>query len=182
MRNKVLILTVTILFLVGALIPQSSVEAASCYGSTCYQKDPNVYTNSSGYICAHSTFTFTVSGSYQQAGTNGTAKVELRYSNPSDPDNGGGCQANWSRATVISSNSSTVQLFAKAHQTSTPSMKHSRYIWATPKLSNGAYIWSFMINGSVTVTAAAGISASVCSGSNNTGEPCTYNPYPSYSG
>ncbi|MBI5822548.1 MAG: hypothetical protein HZB18_00860 [Chloroflexi bacterium] len=182
MRNKFSILIVIVLFIVGALIPQSSVSAASCYASTCYKKNPATYTNSSGFICSHSTFTYTVAGSYQQSGTNGTVKVELRYSNPSDPDNGGGCQSNWSRATVMVANSSTVQLFAKAFKTSTPSNKHSRYIWATPTLGAGASVFSYMIDGSVTVTAVAGISASVCSGNNNTGEPCTYNPSASYSG
>lgn len=182
MKNIFLITAVTILFLVGALIPQSSVKAASCYASTCFQKDPATYTNSIGFICSHSTFAYTVAGSYQQLGTNGKVQVELRYSNPSDPDNGGGCQSNWSRATVITANSSTVQLFAKAYKTSAPSNKHSRYIWASPTLSVGASVYSYMIDGSVTVTALAGISASVCAGNNNTGEPCTYNPSASYSG
>lgn len=182
MKNKFFTSLIVILLVTGVLIPQVSVSAASCYASTCYQKDPATYTNSNGFICSHSTFTYTVSGSYQKSGTNGTVLVELRYSNPSDPDNGGGCQSNWSRATVTASNSSTVQLFAKAYKTSTPSNKHGRYIWATPTLSNGASVYSFMIDGSVTVTAVAGISASVCSGNNNTGEPCTYNPSASYSG
>jgi len=181
MKN-IITATIVLLFVFGVAVPNDSVLAASCYASECYQKDPAVYTNSRGFICSHSSFTYTVAGSYEQTGTNGRVRVELRYSNPSDPDNGGGCQANWSRATVVTANSSTVQLFAKAYQTYTPSMKHSRYIWALPALGAGALVYSYMIDGSVTVTAVAGISASVCSGTNNTGEPCTYNPLISYSG
>lgn len=182
MKKNISTIIVLFLFIFSIAMPQGSVAAASCYASTCFQKNPATYTNSSGFICSHSSFTYTVSGSFEQTGTNGKVRVELRYSNPFDPDNGGGCQANWSRATVVTANSSTVQLFAKANKTSTPSNKHSRYIWGSPTLSAGASIYSFMIDGSVTVTAWAGISATVCSGSNNTGEPCTYNPLISYSG
>jgi len=182
MRKNISTIIFTLLVILAVTIPQGSVSAASCYASSCFQKDPATYTNSIGFICSHSSFTYTVAGSYQQLGTNGKVQVELRYSNPSDTDNGGGCQSNWSRATVITANSSTVQLFAKASKTATPSNKHSRYIFASPTLSTGASIYSFMIDGSVTVTALAGISASVCAGNNNTGEPCTYNPVASYSG
>jgi len=168
----------------AVLIPQGSVFATACSGSTCYKQDPMVYTNASGSICASSAFTYTVAGSFQKSGNNGTVEVNLRYSDPTNPNSGGGCKANWSRAYVRGAVASTKQLAAKAFQTNSTSLRHTRYLTGAP-LSNGTMIYSFMIDGSVMVTVVAAISGTLCS--SDYGDPDTickpyYNPNIRYSG
>lgn len=186
MRRPLLVITMQIVLIVALFVPQGSVMAASCYGSTCLGKNPAEYTNSKGTVCSSSSFTFTVAGSFEQSGTNGKVKVELRYSDPSlgNSNIGYGCQANWSRATVTQSNSSTRQLAAKADETNTPSRKDTRYIQGSP-LSVNSYVFSYMVNGSVHVTAVAAIAGILCS--SDYGDPdaaCSgyYNPKIRYGG
>lgn len=186
MRRTLIVITMQIALIAALFAPQGSVMAASCYGSTCFGKNPAIYTNSKGTVCSNSSFTYTVVGSFEQSGTNGRVKVELRYSDPSLGNStiGYGCQSNWSRATVTQSSSNTRQLAAKAYQTNTPSLKDTRYIQGSP-LSVNSSVFSFMVNGSVHVTAVAAIAGAFCSSDH--GDPdaaCSgyYNPKISYGG
>lgn len=170
------------LLMAGLFVPQMSAMATSCYGSTCYPYNPMVYTDSQGVYCASPIFTYTVAGSPYPNGLSGSygkVLVELRYSDPANHGGYYGCKANWSRATVLANNASTVQIWAKAYQTYSPSYKDSEYIYAHP-LAVNSLIYSYMIDGSVTVTAVGGITNSVCT--TNHGDSCTYNPTYSYSG
>lgn len=186
MKRISAVMIVSAILISALLVPQGSVQAASCYGSTCFGQNPATYTNSKGTICSSSSFTYTVAGSFEQSGTNGRVKVELRYSDPNLGNStiGYGCQANWSRATVTQSNSNTKQLAAKAYETNRPSFRDTRYIQGSP-LSVNALVFSYMINGSVNVTAVAAISGTFCS--SDYGDPdstCSsyYNPKIRYSG
>jgi hypothetical protein len=164
MKRIPVIMIVSVILASILFMPQGSVKAASCYGSTCFGKNPATYTNSKGTICSSSSFAYTVQGSFTGSGTNGTVKVELRYSDPTLGNStiGYGCQANWSRATVTQSNSNTKQLAAKAYETNRSSFRDTRYIQGSP-LGVNASVFSYMINGSVDVTAVAAIAGTFCS-------------------
>jgi hypothetical protein len=184
MRKFAITFMVLALVSFGIFMPQGS--AAACSGSNCFGHDPATTTNGAGVYCASSAFTYTVTGSFQGSGTNGTVLVELRYSDPTIGTNPNvGCQANWSRATVKGTNSSTRQLAAKAFQTLSPSFRSTKYIQGSPLLAYNAYTYSFMIDGSVTVTAVGAISGTLCT--SDYGDPDTtcktyYNPNIRYSG
>jgi len=176
------------LLLIGLLAPAQAAWAAdpahatgTCTGGqSCYNKDADhtTFVNSNGQntgiYCSADVITAVYSSGLNLSGTNGTVKVELRWS--------ARCTANWSRATIVTANGSSRQLGAKASPTNSGYYKTAYYHANGGLLSSGTRIYTLMVDGSNTVFAYAGINSSVCSGTNNTGFPCNYNPLASYSG
>ncbi len=183
MNKKWLHLTVVLLFLVSVFLPATNAYAATgtCRGGqSCYNKfaDQTTFVNSSGQdtgiLCSADALTvYYGGGPYSKSGTNGTVYVELRWSSR--------CTANWTRGTISTANSNSRQLGLKASP-SNSGYYTTKYTYSASGYYSGYYDYTKMVDGRYTVTATAGINSTSCSGTNNTGFPCNYNPLASYAG
>lgn len=109
MKNKVIRISLAIALLITAsFVPIHSAQASgSCSGGqSCWYLDAAITTFSGdGQLCASGAKTVVYPYGLQLSGTNGIVQVELRWS--------ARCTANWSRGTIIASNSNTKQLVTK---------------------------------------------------------------------
>ncbi len=191
MKHKTWHIITVMLLIAVVLIPTYSANATvynctpttpcTCSGGqSCWNKNPQyTYRTIGGTSQYCSVGATTVVGSYNQGGTNGTVKVEERWSS--------WCVANWSRGTVVTSISTTKQLGVKA----VPIGANSGYYSARYYHNGGSqlpvnyYNWSWMVDGSGNDWAYAGINGAICNGSKDsdgqyTGWPCSYNPLAYY--
>jgi hypothetical protein len=182
MRNKVFhILLAIALLITASFFPMHSAQAASCSGGqSCWYLDAATTTYSGdGQLCASGATTVVYPNGLQASGTNGTVKVELRWSSR--------CTANWSRGTIITSNSNTKQLGTKASPSNSGYYATDYYHNSGGVLPAGIQRYTFMVDGTHAVDASAGLNGAVCNGNkdshnNYTGFPCNYAPLPHYSG
>ena len=178
MKNKFLLLTTILLLLFIILVPNQSVHASdSCTGGqNCWDKDP-ADTLKDGYYCSSDAYTTVYGSGLQKSATNGTVRLEVRYSSR--------CTANWSRGTIISSNSNTKQLGTMADPANSGDYCTDYFHNNGNVLSAWTLKYTWMVDGSDAVEGTAGINSSVCYGIQDdqfryTGFPCNYNPKSEY--
>lgn len=184
MKNKLLLIALSLMFVVGISIPTHNVLADTCatQGQGCWHKDP-ADTTYGGVYCSTGAVTVLYGGNAGRtaSGTSGQVYDELRYSST--------CQANWGRGTVYATTAYTYQLGVRV----IPDSPYAGY-YATEYAQGvvyGSQYYTNMVNGQVYVTGYAGIGPSACNGDQDSfgdytgfSSYCTplYNPLTSYRG